>query len=88
MDKNPDQILDSKLIHIQNEFREKIPSIVLCSEPFHKAEFLKKLIDSIESPIIFVDMDLLYTGYVESGIIQKRNNVTIFHPTKENWKKN
>ena len=27
-------------------------------------------------------MDLLYTGYVESGMIQKKNNVTIFHPNK------
>lgn len=87
MDKSPDQILDSKLVNIQNEFREKIPNIVLCSESFHKTEFLKKLIGCVEKPVIFVDTDLLYTGYVESGIIQKRDNVTIFHITKENWKR-
>lgn len=87
LDKSPDQILDSKIVNIQNEFREKIPNIVLCSEPFHKAEFLNKLINCFEKPVIFVDIDLLYTGYVESGIIQKRDNVTIFHITKENWKK-
>ncbi len=86
LDKSPDQILDRKLVNIQNELREKIPNIVLCSEPFHKAEFLNKLINHVEESIIFVDMDLLYTGYVESGIIPKRDNVTIFHPTKENWK--
>lgn len=85
LDKSPDQILDSNLIHIQNKFKEKLPNIVLCSEPFHKAEFLNKLIDSVENPIIFVDMDLLYTGYIESGIIQKKDNLTVFHPTKENW---
>ena len=86
MDKSPDQILDSKLVHIQNEFKEKIPNIILCSEPFHKAEFLNKLINSVEKPIIFVDMDLLYTGYIESGMIQKKTNLTVFHPTKDNWK--
>ncbi len=86
MDKSPDQILDSNLVHIQNEFRKKLPNIVLCSEPFHKVEFLNKLIDTVENPIIFVDMDLLYTGYIESGIIQKKDNLTVFHPTKENWK--
>ena len=86
MDKSPDQILDSKLVHIQNEFKEKIPNVILCSEPFHKAEFLNKLINSVENPIIFVDLDLLYTGYVESGMIQKKSNLTIFHPSKENWK--
>ena len=85
LDKNPDQILDSNLVEIQNEFKENVPNIVLCSEPFHKIEFLNKLINSVEKPIIFVDMDLLYTGYVESRIIQKKNNLTIFHPTKENW---
>ena len=85
LDKSPEQILDSKLVHIQNEFKEKIPNVVLCSEPFHKAEFLNKLIESVEKPIIFVDLDLLYTGYVESGMIQKKNDLTIFHPTKQNW---
>ncbi|KFM14690.1 hypothetical protein AAA799D11_01696 [Marine Group I thaumarchaeote SCGC AAA799-D11] len=86
LDKSPDQILDSNLVHIQNELKEKLPNIVLCSEPFHKAEFLNKLINSVETPIIFVDMDLLYTGYIESGIIPKKDNLTVFHPTKENWK--
>ena len=85
LDKSPEQIFDSKLVHIQNEFNENIPNIVLCSEPFHKIEFLNKLINYVEKPVIFVDIDLLYTGYVESGIIQKKNNLTIFHPTKENW---
>ena len=85
MDKSPEQILDGKLFHIQNEFKEKIPNIILCSEPFHKAQFLSKLINSFQKPIIFVDLDLLYTGYVKSGMIQKKSNLTIFHPTKENW---
>jgi hypothetical protein len=87
LDKNPENILDNNLTCIQNEFRQNLPSIVLCSEPFHKAEFLNKLINSVENPIIFIDVDLLYTGYVESGMIQKKNNVTIFHPDKESWKK-
>jgi hypothetical protein len=30
-------------------------------------------------------MDLLYTGYIESGMIQKKDNVMIFHPDKTNW---
>jgi hypothetical protein len=59
---------------------------VLCSDTFHKAEFLNRLINSSESPIIFVDIDLLYTGYVESGMIQKKNNVIIFHPNKTSWR--
>ncbi len=85
LDKSPEQILDNNLIHIQNEFEENVPSIVLCSEPFHKAEFLNRLLNSVKSPIIFVDMDLLYTGYIESGMIQKKDNVIILHPNKASW---
>lgn len=85
LDKSPELILDNNLVHIKNEFKLNIPSLVLCSEPFHKAEFLYRLMNSIENQIIFVDIDLLYTGYVESGMIKKENNVIIFHPEKENW---
>jgi len=85
LDKSPELILDNNLVHIKNEFELNIPSLVLCSEPFHKAEFLYRLMNSIENQIIFVDIDLLYTGYVESGMIKKENNVIIFHPEKENW---
>ena len=86
LDKSPEWVLDNNLTRIQNEFEKNMPSIVLCSESFHKIEFLNRLINSVENPIIFVDMDLLYTGYVESGMIQKKNNVTIFHPDKVSWK--
>jgi len=86
LDKSSEQILNNNLTYIQKEFEQNIPSIVLCSESFHKIEFLNRLINSVKDPIIFIDMDLLYTGYVESGMIQKKNNVTIFHPNKTNWK--
>ena len=87
LDKSPEWVLDNSLLHIKNEFEKNIPSIILCSDPFHKAEFLNRLINSIGHQIIFVDMDLLYTGYVESGMIRKKDNVIIFHPDKTNWKK-
>ena len=61
--------------------------MVLCSNSFHKIEFLNKLINSVENPIIFVDMDLLYSGYIESNMIQKRENLVIFQPNKLNWEK-
>ena len=86
LDKSPEWVLDNDLSLVQNEFGKNVPSIVLCSEPFYKAEFLNILINSVKTPVIFVDMDLLYTGYVESGMIQKKDNVTIFHPEKIDWK--
>ena len=86
LDKNPEQIIDNDLTQIQIKFEQNNPNIVLCSKPFHKIEFLDKLINSTEDPIIFIDMDLLYTGYVQSGMIQKKENVIIFRPNKTNWK--
>ena len=87
LDKNPEIILDDNLEKIQNEFRKNVPSLVLCSNSFHKIEFLNKLINSVKNPIIFVDMDLLYSGYIESKMIQKRENLVIFQPNKLNWEK-
>jgi len=83
LDKNPEQIIDNNLTQIK--FEQNNPNIVLCSKPFHKIEFLNRLINSTEDPIIFIDMDLLYTGYVESKMIQKKENLTIFCPNKTDW---
>jgi hypothetical protein len=40
----------------------------------------------VKNPIIFVDMDLLYSGYIKSEIIQEKNNLILFQPNKLNWK--
>jgi len=85
LDKNPEQIIGNDLTQIQIKFEQNNPNVILCSKPFHKIEFLDKLINSTEDPIIFIDMDLLYTGYVESKMIQKKENLTIFCPDKVDW---
>lgn len=87
LDKNPEQILDTELIYVRNEFSNKNPNIILCSEPFLKAEFLNELINSIKYPIIFLDFDLLYSGYIISEMIKKNDKVEIYRPSKADWKK-
>ena len=86
MDKSPEIILDDNLEYIQSEFKKNIPNLILSSNSFHKIEFLNKIISSTKNPIIFVDMDLLYSGYIESKIIQHKENLTIFQPSNLNWK--
>ena len=86
LDKSPEIISDDNLEYIQNEFKKNIPNLILCSNSFHKIEFLNKIIISTKNPIIFVDMDLLYSGYIESKIIQHKENLTIFQPSNLNWK--
>ena len=87
LDKNPELILDNDFTQINNEFLEKCPGIILCSKPFLKSEFLKRLIDSQGIPIIFLDFDLLYSGYFISGMIKKNKDVKIFHPSRITWEK-
>ena len=86
LDKSPEIISDENLEYIQNEFKKNIPNLILCSNSFHKIEFLNKIIISTKNPIIFVDMDLLYSGYIESKMMQEKENLMIFQPNNLNWK--
>ena len=86
MNKNYEQIIKNDLTKIQMQFEENNPNIILCSKPFHKIEFLNKLINSTRDRIIFIDMDLLYTGYVQAQMIQKEERLTIISPDKMNWR--
>ncbi len=86
LDKNPEINLNDNLEYFQNEFKKNVPSLVLCSNSFHKIEFLSNLIVFEKNPIIFVDMDLLYSGYIESKIIKQKKDLVIFRPNKLDWK--
>lgn len=77
MDKNPNQVFDKDLLQIKNEFSEKNFNIILSSNPFFKTEFLNKLIESVDVPVVFLDFDLLYSGYVNSGMIKKNEKLEI-----------
>jgi hypothetical protein len=87
LDKNPQEILDNDLTYVKKEFSIKNPNMILCSEPFLKAEILNELIDSITYPIIFLDFDLLYSGYIVSELIKKNERVEIYRPSKIDLKK-
>jgi hypothetical protein len=86
LNKSPEIISDDNLEYIPNEFKKNIPNLILCSNSFHKIEFLNKIIISTKNPIIFIDMDLLYSGYIESKMIQEKENLMIFQPNNLNWK--
>lgn len=68
-------------------FERNVPSILACSDPLCKAELLIRMIDSTHDPVVLVDLDCLYSGYVESGMIQKRDNLVVLRPEKKSWSK-
>lgn len=84
LDKNPKQVLDNDLQRILKKFADKNPNIVLCSDPFLKSHFLIELTNSIDHPVIFLDFDLLYSGYVSSKMISKKSSVEVYCPDKDN----
>lgn len=88
LDKNHEPILDNDLTYVRNEFSDKSPNIILCSEPFLKTAFVNKLINSCNLPVIFLDFDLLYSGYVVSEMIKKKSNIEIYRLNKSDWKQN
>jgi hypothetical protein len=88
LDKNPNQVLDNDFVQMRGEFSEKNPNFILCSKPFLKTEFLNRLINSHTIPVIFLDFDLLYSGYVCSELIKKNENVRIIHSDRTNWERN
>ncbi|MGQ0638029.1 MAG: hypothetical protein ACT4N1_01520 [Nitrososphaerota archaeon] len=57
------------------------------SEPFIKAGFIAKLVQDTKIDILYLDLDLLYSGYLASGMLHIPQNLTLFQPTFETWNK-
>jgi len=85
LDKNPDQSSLIGISEAKNYLNNNTLTSILCSEPFAKAAFLSKLVCEIDKPVIYLDFDLLYSGYVNSEMIPKSSNVSIFAPSKADW---
>lgn len=85
LDKNPKQYSDEDLSSIMKIFELNTLNSIMFSDPFLKTIFLNKLILKTNTPIFYLDFDLLYSGYVTSHIISLRNGVTLYRPTKDDW---
>ena len=61
-------------------------NLIFYNDAFSKTKFMSKIMESFEDPIIYLDFDLLFSGYLESGHITKPSNMEIIKPDKENLK--
>ena len=61
-------------------------NLIFYNDAFSKTKFMSKIIESFEDPIVYLDFDLLFSGYLESGHIGKPPNMEIIKPDKENLK--
>ena len=86
LDKSSEQDSSSDVSDLTTEFFTKKSNLVLCKEAFDKAKFLNFLFRNTNDQIILLDTDLLMTGYFQSGMIPKMDNLVIFTPDKDTWK--
>jgi len=51
-----------------------------------KTYFFHKLVSITDTPTIYLDFDLLYSGYVAAKILSQPQNVTLHQPTQKTWR--
>lgn len=80
--KNPSDGSQSQL-NLQTMLEQDLINSVFYSDPFLKAGFISKLVQDTKLEVLYLDLDLLYSGYVVSGTIPTEKNLTLFQPTTE-----
>ncbi|HYL66356.1 MAG TPA: hypothetical protein VEU72_04320 [Nitrosopumilaceae archaeon] len=84
MFKNHDNTSKAEIIlNLQNILRPNKINSVLYSDSFLKAGFIAKLVNDLKLDVLYLDLDLLYSGYIVSGMIKTPQNLTLFQPTFE-----
>ena len=83
MFKNPSDDLNSSKLNLQTILEQDLINSVFYPDPFLKAGFVSKLVQDTKLQVLYLDLDLLYSGYVVSGILPIKENVTLFQPTTE-----
>ncbi len=85
LDKNPNSIPNDNFDNIKKIIQQNTINSITYTEPFLKTVFLTNLLPSIKNPVIYLDFDLLFSGYIASGIISSNSSITLLQPTKNNW---
>ena len=86
LDKSSEQGLSFDVSNLTTEFFSKKSNLVLCKDVFDKVKFLNYLFTNTNDQIILLDTDLLMTGYFQSQMIPKRDNLMVFSPNENTWK--
>jgi len=82
--KNHDNTSKAEIIsNLQNILTQNKINSVLYSDPFLKAGFIAKLVEDLKIDVLYLDLDLLYSGYIVSKMIKTPQNLTLLQPTFE-----
>ncbi len=69
--------------NLQNILSENKINSILFSDPFIKAGFFAKLVQDIKIDVLYLDLDLLYSGYIVSRRLEIPENLFLFQPSLE-----
>lgn len=56
---------------------------ILYSDPFLKAGFISRLVDETKIETLFIDLDLMYSGYLTSGTLSLQSNLVLYRPSRD-----
>ncbi len=70
-------------LNIEKLLEQKRINSILYDDPFLKAGFTSKLVQDTKIDILYLDLDLLYSGYVVSNSLPFKENITLFQPSAE-----
>ena len=70
---------------IQPVLAKKPINLIAYSDPYVKTVLMKELIGESNDKIIYLDFDLLFSGYIHSNIISKSENLSLFQVEKRTW---
>lgn len=85
--KNDDNNSYNDSPNLENILSQTKINSILYSDPFLKAGFMAKIVHDSKIDILYLDLDLLYSGYVVSGMLTAPSNLSLFQPTLELWNK-
>lgn len=85
--KNHNSDSDDDTLDLESILSQTKINSILYSDPFLKVGFIAKLVQDSKIDILYLDLDLLYSGYVVSGMLTTPPNLSLFQPTMESWNK-
>ena len=89
-----DQLLEKNSEQIPNnnvtieDLEQNTLNIIFYEDSFVKTRFFTNTISEWSTPISYFDFDLLYSGYIKSGITSAVKNITLLCPDNDNLHKN
>lgn len=82
LDKNPDPIRK-----IFTTLYDMSLNSIVFDDAITKTYFFHKLATISEAPVIYFDFDMLYSGYLAANILRLPQNLVIYQPKEDSWKK-